>query len=160
MLSCGLCCLVDKRRMSVATSSWSACVRRSSFFSFFFCLRTGSVWWQRCGVSVEPSLSWLQWLPLVQRDWCFILEAMCTLQTKSRLLFHALWNSLLFLNKRKGTVALLSLQSNAFFSLQPKHQYWSSVLSFRTLNSSAAWFLNVFANKCKHLSNCHHCNLP
>lgn len=36
MLSCGLCCLVDKRRMCVATSSWHACVRRSSFFPFFF----------------------------------------------------------------------------------------------------------------------------
>lgn len=161
MLSCGLCCFVDKRRMSVATSSCPACVRCSSFF-LFFCLSTGSEWWQKCGLSVEPSLSWLQWLLLVKCDWCFILEAMCTLQTKSCLLFHALRNSLLFLKKRKGTIGLLSIQSNTFF-LQPKHQYWSSILSFclieSSLNSSATWFLNVIANKYKHLSNCHHCSL-
>lgn len=115
MLSCGLCCLVDKRRMHVASSSWPACVRRCRIFFFLFVVvqyvstSTGTERTESCGVSVKPSLAHrethrrtLQWLPLVKCDWCLIPKATCILQTKPHSLFRTGVMVGLFMDWRKS----------------------------------------------------------
>ena len=88
-----LCCLVDKRRTHLASSSWLAYVKYGSFFFFSLLLRSRSFqqaqemsWGQSCGVL--SNISGIQrHAQIVHYNGFLFVWLVYILQTKSNLLF-------------------------------------------------------------------------